>query len=64
MTNSVAIAFDCTIENAVVVSSAKGASLVQLSATQRVINSAGGAVHDLVNLANAATVHVSDYFFV
>ena len=43
---------------------AQGASFAQVSATQWVINSADGLVHDVVNLANAATVHVSDYFFV
>ncbi len=44
-------------------SAAQGASFVQVSATLWVINSADGAVHDMVNFSNAATIHISDYLF-
>ena len=44
-------------------SAAQGASFTQLSATQWVINSADGTVHDLLTFSNAAAIHASDYFF-
>jgi Ca2+-binding RTX toxin-like protein len=43
---------------------AQGATLIQLSSTQWQINSADGSTHDIIILANAATLSASDYLFV
>ncbi|HZO47325.1 MAG TPA: hypothetical protein VFB68_15625 [Xanthobacteraceae bacterium] len=44
---------------------AQGATFTQIGATnQWSINSADGLIHDVITLANGATVHQSDYLFV
>jgi Ca2+-binding RTX toxin-like protein len=42
---------------------AEGATFVQIDATHWQINSADGLIHDVITLANGATVDASDYFF-
>jgi Ca2+-binding RTX toxin-like protein len=42
---------------------AEGATFVQIDATHWQINSADGLVHDVITLANGATVDASDYIF-
>ena len=42
---------------------AQGASVTQLNATQRSINSADGTIHDIITLANGTSIHAIDYFF-
>jgi len=42
---------------------AQGASFVKLDATHWQINSADGTIHDIITLANAATVDATDYIF-
>jgi Ca2+-binding RTX toxin-like protein len=42
---------------------AEGATFVQLDATHWQINSADGLIHDVITLANGATVDASDYIF-
>ena len=41
-----------------------GASLTQIDATHWSVNSADGLVHDVITLANGASVHSSDFVFV
>jgi|CXWL01.1.fsa_nt_gi Ca2+-binding RTX toxin-like protein len=42
---------------------AEGATFVQIDATHWQINSADGLIHDVITLANGATVDASDYIF-
>jgi len=39
-------------------------SFVRIDATHWQVNSASGAIHDVITFANAAAVHASDYSFV
>ena len=41
----------------------QGANLTQVDSTHWMINSADGRVHDLITLANGATLDSSDYVF-
>jgi Ca2+-binding RTX toxin-like protein len=43
---------------------AQGATLTSIDATHWSINSADGLVHDTITLANGASIHASDYFFI
>ena len=42
---------------------AAGATFTQTDATHWSINSADGTTHDIIVLANSASVHASDYLF-
>jgi hypothetical protein len=42
---------------------AAGATLVQLDATHWQINSADGLIHDVITLANAASIDPADFIF-
>ena len=43
---------------------AQGANVTVVNATTWSINSFNGAIHDLVNVTNAAALHPSDYTFI
>jgi hypothetical protein len=43
---------------------AQGASVTQLNATQWSINSADGTIHDIITLANGASIDTSDVTFI
>ena len=43
---------------------AQGATLTQVDANHWSINSSDGLVHDVIALANGASIHSSDYLFV